>query len=185
MPTRIANDPNHWRERAAQMRALALTMKDTEVVILMNDLAADYASLLIEPPLKPTVKSHRQTANRARRSGAWAPQPVGRLEKKSPARICGAEDRRTGQEKPRSTNPATVIKVPLRLPPDKDWPRLMRKRQRPEVERDEEIACSRAFPAFPKYSVYERIFSMLMTLTCTQSCWPDGADPPLPFRRRV
>jgi hypothetical protein len=33
---------NHWRERAAQKRALALTMMDQEVTILMNDLAADY-----------------------------------------------------------------------------------------------------------------------------------------------
>jgi hypothetical protein len=28
MPPRNTNDPNHWRDRAAQMRALALTMKD-------------------------------------------------------------------------------------------------------------------------------------------------------------
>jgi hypothetical protein len=43
--SRNTNDPNHWRDRAAQMRALALTMKDSEVVILMNDLAADYDKL--------------------------------------------------------------------------------------------------------------------------------------------
>ena len=42
MPQRNTNDPNHWLERAAQMRALALTMKDAEVIILMTDLAADY-----------------------------------------------------------------------------------------------------------------------------------------------
>jgi hypothetical protein len=53
---------------------------------------------------------------------------AGSSQKKSPARICGAEDRRTGQEKSRSTNPATVSKFPLRLPSDKDWPRLMRNR---------------------------------------------------------
>jgi hypothetical protein len=38
-------DSKHWRERAAKMRALALTMKDPEVVVLMNDLAADYDTL--------------------------------------------------------------------------------------------------------------------------------------------
>src|ERR1700730_10103627 len=25
-------------------------------------------------------------------------------------------------------------------------------------------------------------FSMLILLTCTQSCWPDSANPPVPFR---
>jgi regulator of extracellular matrix RemA (YlzA/DUF370 family) len=46
LPNRVAvtetNDPNHLRDRAAQMRALALTMKDSEVVTLM---AADYDKL--------------------------------------------------------------------------------------------------------------------------------------------
>ena len=45
MPHRNTNDPEHWRERAAQMRALALTMKDPEIIILMTDLAADYEKL--------------------------------------------------------------------------------------------------------------------------------------------
>jgi len=43
--SRNTNDPQHWRDRAAHMRALALTMKDTEVATLMNDLAADYDKL--------------------------------------------------------------------------------------------------------------------------------------------
>jgi hypothetical protein len=38
MPTRITNDPNHWRERAAKMRELARTMTDAQSAILMNDL---------------------------------------------------------------------------------------------------------------------------------------------------
>ena len=33
---------NIGANKAAQKRALALTMKDQEVTILMNDLAADY-----------------------------------------------------------------------------------------------------------------------------------------------
>ena len=45
MPGRVTGDPQHWRDRAAQMRALALTMKDPEVIILMTDLAADYENL--------------------------------------------------------------------------------------------------------------------------------------------
>jgi hypothetical protein len=44
-PPRATNDPNHWRDRAAQMQALALTMKDPEIVILMNDLADAYDRL--------------------------------------------------------------------------------------------------------------------------------------------
>ena len=42
MSTGDTNDPRHWRERAAQMRTLALKMGDTEAAILMRDLAADY-----------------------------------------------------------------------------------------------------------------------------------------------
>jgi hypothetical protein len=35
MPGRVTGDPQHWRDRAAQMRALALTMKDPEIIILI------------------------------------------------------------------------------------------------------------------------------------------------------
>jgi hypothetical protein len=45
MPTPNTNDPNHWRNRAAQMRALALTMNHSDVVTLMKDLATDYDML--------------------------------------------------------------------------------------------------------------------------------------------
>jgi hypothetical protein len=45
MPGRITGDSQHWRDRAAQMRALALTMKDPEVITLMTHLAADYEKL--------------------------------------------------------------------------------------------------------------------------------------------
>ena len=39
------NDPNHWRDRAAQTRALARTMAEPTIAILMRDLAADYDKL--------------------------------------------------------------------------------------------------------------------------------------------
>ena len=45
MPGRVTGDPQRWRDRAAQMRALAITMKNSEVIILMTDLAADYEEL--------------------------------------------------------------------------------------------------------------------------------------------
>ena len=45
MPTGNINDPKHWRDRAAAMRALAATMKDAEVILIMNRLADDYDKL--------------------------------------------------------------------------------------------------------------------------------------------
>jgi hypothetical protein len=45
MPVRDINDPEHWRNRAAQMRTLASTMPGSEAAILMNDLAAEYDGL--------------------------------------------------------------------------------------------------------------------------------------------
>lgn len=56
MPPRRTNDPEHWRDRAAQMRALALTMTDSETTILMNDLAADYDKLADKAATKANGK---------------------------------------------------------------------------------------------------------------------------------
>jgi hypothetical protein len=56
MSPRDTNDPNHWRDRAAHMGALALTMKDLETVILMNDLAADYDKLADRAAIKMARK---------------------------------------------------------------------------------------------------------------------------------
>ena len=67
-PTTHTNDPNHWRDRAAQKQALALTMEDPEIVILMNDLADDYDRLWLTE--RPTEESHpHKKANRARGAG--------------------------------------------------------------------------------------------------------------------
>jgi hypothetical protein len=43
MPFRY--DPHHWRERAAQMRALAVETKDTEIAAMMFQVADDYDKL--------------------------------------------------------------------------------------------------------------------------------------------
>jgi hypothetical protein len=56
MPTRITNDPNHWRDRAAKMRELASTMTDAQSAILMNDFAADYDKLTERAAIKANGK---------------------------------------------------------------------------------------------------------------------------------
>jgi hypothetical protein len=44
-PTRSVSKLKHWRDRAAKMRALAVTMIDTHAGILLTDLADDYEKL--------------------------------------------------------------------------------------------------------------------------------------------
>jgi hypothetical protein len=39
------NDPKHWRDRTAEMRAIASTMIDAETIGIMNRLADDYDKL--------------------------------------------------------------------------------------------------------------------------------------------
>ena len=45
MTTNPTNDPKHWYDRAAEMRALANTMKEPETIAIMNQLANDYDKL--------------------------------------------------------------------------------------------------------------------------------------------
>jgi len=45
MTKKPINDPKHWRDRAAEMRALADTMKDPETIAIMCRLADDYDNL--------------------------------------------------------------------------------------------------------------------------------------------
>jgi hypothetical protein len=41
MTKKPISDPEHWRARAADMRALAVTMKDVEKIAIMNRVADD------------------------------------------------------------------------------------------------------------------------------------------------
>jgi hypothetical protein len=45
MPDKFANDAKHWRDRAAEMRALAETMSNIETRAIMLKLANDYDKL--------------------------------------------------------------------------------------------------------------------------------------------
>ncbi len=59
MPPRDSNDPQHWRDRAAQMRSLAVKMAGSEAAILMNDLAADYEKLAEQAEIRANGKKPR------------------------------------------------------------------------------------------------------------------------------
>jgi hypothetical protein len=59
MPPRSTNDPQHWRDRAAQMRLLAVTMADTQAGILLTDLATEYDRLAERPAIKASGKKPR------------------------------------------------------------------------------------------------------------------------------
>jgi hypothetical protein len=45
MPSSTINDPKHWYDRAAEMRALSATMNDVETRAIMLRLADDYDKL--------------------------------------------------------------------------------------------------------------------------------------------
>jgi len=45
MPEREINDPKHWHDRAAAMRALSDVMKDDNTRLIMLRLADDYDKL--------------------------------------------------------------------------------------------------------------------------------------------
>ena len=51
------DDAEHWRERAAQMRVLATTMKQIEAQAIMAGWPKTTTSWLIAPSFEPTAKS--------------------------------------------------------------------------------------------------------------------------------
>ena len=54
--TQDTNNSQHWRERAAQMRLLAIKMAGSQAAILINDLAADYEKLAERAEIKANGK---------------------------------------------------------------------------------------------------------------------------------
>lgn len=52
------NDPDHWRERATEMRALAAQAKDAETQAIMMRLATDYDKLAIRAAKRADGQRH-------------------------------------------------------------------------------------------------------------------------------
>ena len=62
------NDPQHWRNRAAQMRSLAVKMAGSQAAILINDLAVHYDELADQAALKEAaLKGGKSPPNGKRR----------------------------------------------------------------------------------------------------------------------
>jgi hypothetical protein len=59
MAPRGTDDPQHWRDRAAQLRSLAIKMAGSEAAILINDLAADYEKLAERAEIRANGKKPR------------------------------------------------------------------------------------------------------------------------------
>jgi hypothetical protein len=59
MPPREINDPKHWRDRAAKMRSLAVTMAGSNAAILLTDLAAEYDRLAERAAIRVNGKKPR------------------------------------------------------------------------------------------------------------------------------
>ena len=52
MPPHFVKDPKHWRERAAEMSALAVQANDTETQAIMLRLAKDYDNLAMRAEIR-------------------------------------------------------------------------------------------------------------------------------------
>lgn len=60
MPASFINDPEHWRQRAEQMRALAAEMGDQKTRQTMLQLAQDYERLAVRAVGRSTPDSSRK-----------------------------------------------------------------------------------------------------------------------------
>jgi hypothetical protein len=67
MSTRDTDDPQHWRDRAAQLRSLAIKMAGSQAAILMNDLAVHYDELADQAALKEAALKGKSRPNRRSR----------------------------------------------------------------------------------------------------------------------
>ena len=63
MSTDDTNSSQQWRERAAQMRLLAVKMAGTQAAILINDLAVHYDALADQAALKEAPRKGKSPPN--------------------------------------------------------------------------------------------------------------------------
>jgi hypothetical protein len=63
MSTDDTNSSQQWRERAAQMRSLAVKMAGTQAAILINDLAVHYDELADQAALKEAGRKGKSRPN--------------------------------------------------------------------------------------------------------------------------
>jgi hypothetical protein len=67
MSTQVTNGSQHWRERAAQMRLLAVQMAGSAAAILINHLAIHYDKLADQAALEEAARNGKSPPNGKRR----------------------------------------------------------------------------------------------------------------------
>ena len=71
MPASHVNDSKHWRDRAAQMRALSEMMKDIDAATIMLRLADDYDMLADRADARRSGGGRSLATSAASRSRSW------------------------------------------------------------------------------------------------------------------
>jgi len=79
MSTDNTNGSQHWRERAAQMRLLAVKMAGSQAAILINDLAVHYDELADQAALKEAARKGKSRINGKRQWTASTIRGGGKL----------------------------------------------------------------------------------------------------------